>query len=160
MFTDHNLLFFHPKLLKFNSLISPLSSPLFHFSPLPHLNDDLPFAGYTHQPSQPPYTLELLHIHSAKSQLRIKQPSALSTTASSLPSTAGEIVLLPIHAIRDLQFPNWPWPLALLGSPFTLAWLTSFSAAQVLFQIANHYFSKFPTMLPQSTDDLNVCCCC
>ena len=116
-----------------------LATAFFIFFSLHHLNDDRPFAGYTHQPSQPPYTLELLHIPSAKSQLRIRQPSALSTTASSLPSTAGETVLLPIHAVTDLQFPNWPWPLALLGIPFPLAWLTSFSTAQVLCQIASQY---------------------
>lgn len=119
-----------------------LATPFFHDFSLHHLNDDQPFADYAHQPSQPPYTLELLHISSAKSQLRIKQPSALSPTASSVPSPAGEIVLLPIHnrsAVTDLPFPNWPWPLALLGSPFTLAWLTSFSTAQVLFPVSSHY---------------------
>lgn len=143
MFTDHNLLFFHPRLFKLNPfLTSPLATTSFIFFPaFPGLHGQS-FDGNPHQHSQPAYALELLLIHSAKPELRVKQPSVLSITAPSFPSTAGEIASLLIHAMRNLQFPNSLWTLALLGYPVTLAWLASFSTAQVLFYPSSHYFSQ------------------
>lgn len=51
-----------------------LATPFFIFFPASSECDVQPFDGYSYQNSQPSYSLKLLPIHSAKMQLRVRQP--------------------------------------------------------------------------------------